>query len=171
MALEFQSVLRDKFHALSRKRLLVTVLAAGALYLAVTSGHQHRWTSGDAAVFLSGENPVHAPWLPETGGVFYSKDMALFYRTFFQNPHASWRYVLGFEPTMMPAEDLAVYRELALSFGAYSAYGPWVQKMTAGDRLIVEHPSSSTPKIEGLEWCHVAPGIWSGRLPRKKEQQ
>ena len=34
--------------------------------------------------------------------------MSQFYRFFFKYPHGDWRYVLGFEPTLMTAENLAI---------------------------------------------------------------
>jgi hypothetical protein len=51
------------------------------------------------------EHPELEGWMPDNGGIFYSVDMTLFYQTFFKNPNADWRYILGFEPTLMTDED------------------------------------------------------------------
>ena len=69
----------------------------------------------------------------------------------------------------MPPEDLAIYRKIQWNYYAYQAYEPWVKKMRPQDRLIIRRPAEQEPKIKGLEWHYAATGIWSGRLPRKKE--
>ena len=63
-------------------------------------------------------------WLPEPGGIFYSAQMGFFYNTFYRNPQAEWRYILGLEPALMPEDDLKIYRDIQLSGGAVKAVGP-----------------------------------------------
>ena len=89
--------------------------------------------------------------------------MAIFYNMFYKNPKAPWRYILGFEPGIMPSEDLAIYRHIQLEFGPAS-FAPWVRKMRPIDRLIIFEPSDKEPQIKELEWYHAGDYIWVGRL-------
>jgi len=92
--------------------------------------------------------------------------MSTFYHTFFKNPNGDWRYILGFEPTFMPAEDLKIYRNIQWNYGETKAYLPWVKKMRPEDRLALLKGPSNKPDLKGLEWHYAAGGIWLGRLPR-----
>lgn len=164
IALEFEEYLKTTLDTSSWKRVVVTLAAACALFVSVTSDYGGRWTQSMSLQYLSAENPMHKEWLPEKNGIAYSDDMTLFYQTFYANPHAEWRYILGFEPTMMPAKDLAVYRRIQWNFGAPESYTPWVDKMKLEDRLILRR--SYKPAIKKLDWNLTASGIWIGRLPR-----
>ena len=103
----------------SRRSGLLVVLALGA-------DVNQRWTQQVGRPFLSRQNPTHAPWLPEPGGVAYSSEMGVFYALFFANPDGPWRYALGFEPALMRPEDYAVYRDVKRSRGDFAAYVPWL---------------------------------------------
>lgn len=166
MAQEFEEALNVKMDILSWRRVLLAIVVGAAFYISATSDINSRWTSNLTTEYLSPENPKQASWLPEPGGIIYSDDMTIFYQTFFKNPHAPWRYILGFEPTMMPREDLAILRKIQWNFGAYEAFEPWVKKMRPRDRLIIRRGPDTPPKIAGLEWYYAATGIWIGRLPR-----
>jgi hypothetical protein len=89
--------------------------------------------------------------------------MGVFYQTFYKNPHAPWRYILGFEPTFMPPDDLQIYRNIQRNFGAYKAYQPWVKKMRPEDRLVIRSGPAAAPGVEGLEWHYTARDLWLGR--------
>ena len=82
----------------SGKRLLVTLGLAAGVFLGMTSDRGSRWTWNAAKQYLTQNDPVLAGWLPESGGIIYSVDMTVFNDTFFKNPAAPWRYVLGFDP-------------------------------------------------------------------------
>ncbi len=128
----------------------------------------NRWTGNLTIEYLSAEDPRQSPWLPEPGGIIYSDEMGVFYQTFLKNPHAPWRYILGFEPAWMPPEDLNIYRKIQWNFGAAEAFKPWVDKMRPQDRLIIRRAAENKPQIPGLEWYYAATGTWIGRLPRQK---
>jgi hypothetical protein len=145
------------------RRVGVTAALGSSLVFAVTSDLGSRWTSALNIEFLSQDDPEMAPWLPEKGGILYSADMTIFYQTFFKNPNASWRYILGFESTFMPAEDLAIYRNIQRNFGSYKSFEPWVKKMKPADRLAIRSSLSTAPDIPGLEWHYTAREIWLGR--------
>lgn len=165
IALEFEEYLKASMDSSSWKRAGLTVVVACALFISVTNDYGGRWTQSMSVQYLSADNPEHKKWLPEKGGIVYSDDMTVFYQTFYANPHADWRYILGFEPTMMPPDDLAIFRKIQWNYGANEAYDPWVKKMRPEDRLILRRPSM--PAIKGLEWNLTVTGIWIGRLPKK----
>jgi hypothetical protein len=103
--------------------------------------------------------------LPEKGGIFYDVDMFFFYQTFFKNPNAEWRYMVGYEPILMPAEDLMTYQNIVWSNRDPRAYQPWVDKMRPEDRLAIRPGNIPPPQVLHLEWNFVR-GLWIGRLPR-----
>lgn len=147
-------------------RLIAAGVASGALLLSITSDLDSRWTSNLTKEYLSPETPDIAGWLPEPGGIIYSDSMSVFYDTFFENPTAPWRYILGFEATFMPREDLETLRKIQWNFGTPAAYLPWIQKMKPADRLIFKRPLAGKPDLPQLEWHYGATETWIGRLPR-----
>ena len=169
LALVFQQQFERYLAFDSPRRLLITLgLAAGA-FLATTSDLNSRWTYNLTNQYLTEQDPALAGWLPDLGGIIYSGDMRVFDFTFFKNPAAPWRYVLGFEPGLMRPEDLAVMRRVAWNFGDVRAYEPWVKKLRSEDRLIIRASTSHithTPDLPQLEWRFAANDYWIGRLPR-----
>jgi hypothetical protein len=167
MALELEDFLKNYMDSLSVKRVWITLAVACVLFLSITADHNGRWTntSATSVKYLSEENPEHKKWLPGKDGIVYSDAMHIFYQTFYENPHADWRYILGFEPTMMPKDDLAIFRKIQISNRSVESYEPWVKKMRPEDRLVL--PSMSKPMIKELEWNNTIPGTWIGRLPIK----
>jgi hypothetical protein len=148
------------------RRLLITVgLGLGVAFMFIADNNS-RWTKALSIEYLSEADPEMKPWLPEPGGILYSSDMSIFYQTFFRNPHARWRYLLGFEPTFMPPDDLRIYRGIQQNLGSYQAYEPWVRKMRPPDRMAIRSDSPTPPSISGLEWHYTAREIWIGRTPR-----
>jgi hypothetical protein len=148
-------------------RLYLPVLAAAGLYLSATTDVDGRWTNTLSVEYLNAADPEVAPWLPLGDGIIYCSNMDVFYQTFFKNPHASWRYILGFEPTFMPEEDLAILRAIEFNHGAPLAYLPWVKKMRPQDRLVIRTSSGRAPGVPGLEWHYAAKDTWIGRQPVK----
>ncbi len=165
IALEFEQYLKTTMDSSSWKRVGLTLAVACVLFISITSDYGSRWTQSMSVQYLSADNPEHKEWLPGKGGIVYSDDMTIFYQMFYANPHADWRYMLGFEPTMMPIEDLAILRRIQWNYSAHDAYEPWVKKMQPEDRLILRR--SFKPPIRELEWNPTVPGTWVGRLPRK----
>ncbi len=129
-----------------------------------------RWTSNLHIEYLEADNPDLDGWLPDEGGILYSDRMIVFYQTYYKNPHADWRYILGFEASFMPEEDLKVYRGIQWNRGDPRTFEPWVQKMQMEDRLVYLGSSSKEPDIKGLEWHYGVTDTWIGRLPRPQDQ-
>ena len=147
---------------------LTGLLLGVALFFTATADVDDVWSNGDYIDPLRLDNPEHQAWLPEAGGILYSGSMFTYYYTFFENPHADWRYMLGHEPALMPQEDLRIYRDLTFySPRPDAVYQPWVDKMTAADRLVLT--KDARPRLPDLEWKKIAYRTWSGRLPGKED--
>lgn len=137
-----------------------------ALFINVTVDAGSRWSNSDFVDPLSMDDPAHKEWLPDPGGILYSESMITYYRTFYENPHGPWRYMLGHEPALMPQEDLDTFREIQFySYTLDHLYKPWVEKMTQADRLVLTRSKSNEPEIQDLEWSYVAFDTWVGRKP------
>lgn len=165
VACDVQTLLQLRFKPDSLKRLGLVAGLAVTTYLASTNDINSRWTwtLTKTYSYLKQSDPEVADWLPDKGGIFYSASMITFYDTFFKNPHGDWRYILGYEPAIMPREDFEVYHKIMWNFGDIKAYQPWVDKMRRADRLVIS--AASKPKIPELEWTNAILGFWVGRLP------
>lgn len=166
MALELQDHCLRLLPAQAVRRLALTAALAVALFFAFTADLGGRYTSTLTNEYLTESDPEMDAWLPEDGGIVYSADMGVFYQTYFKNPQARWKYILGFEATFMPPEDLQIYRNIQWNFYSHAGYEPWVKKMRPEDRLILKSTSTTPPNIAGLDWKYVARQTWIGRLPR-----
>ena len=167
MAMEFEAILESRLARESLRSAALACVAAAGVYIATTRDIGDRWTKDLTVEYLTPDVPEMKPWLPETGGIIYSADMEVFFRTFYKNPHADWKYILGFEPGVMPQEDLEILRKIQWNLFTPKAYEPWVKKMRPQDRMILLQGASAPPNIGGLEWHYAASDTWIGRLPRK----
>ncbi len=164
---DLQLLLEARFAADSFKRLALTGGLAAATFLAVTNDGGSRWTYNLTQQYLTtAEHPELKGWMPEKGGILYSAEMTIFYQTFFKNPNGDWRYILGYEPALMPREDFNVYHSILWNFGDAKAYEPWVEKMRPLDRLVIRGGRTAPPNVPQLDWEYGVSGIWIGRVPR-----
>jgi hypothetical protein len=164
---ELDFLFAAKFVADSLRRLWLVLILSVAAFFAVTSDLNSRYTKNLDWSYLSvTEHPEITDWMPDAGGILYSPDMSIFYQTFYKNPTANWRYLVGYEPALMPADDFKIYQEIFLQNGDAKAYEPWVKKMQPADRLVMRAGKNERPGIAGLEWDYAVPGIWIGRTPR-----
>lgn len=168
IATEIEFLFLARFAADSLRRLLLTLILALATFLAVTSDLNGRWTQSLTWQFLTPEVPELAGWMPEPGGIFYCADMSVFYQTFYKNPNGDWRYQLGYEPALMPAEDFETYHKILWNAGDVKAYAPWVAKLKPADRLVIRGTRSGPPNIPQLEWNYGVSGLWLGRTPHQQ---
>jgi hypothetical protein len=163
---DLQLLLQGRFAADSFKRLALAGGLAAMTFLAITNDSGSRWTNNLTQQYLTQDNPDLNGWLPEKGGILYSADMTIFYQTFFKNPNADWRYILGYEPGFMSDEDFKVYHSIMWNSGDAKAYEPWLKKMRPADRLVMRGGRGSPPNLPQLEWEYGVSGIWIGRTPR-----
>jgi len=145
------------------RRLALATAAGLAAILLISTGDEGRWS--EPARTLPAAVPGAQSWLPEAGGILYASDMALFYDLYFQNPHGKWRYMVGFEPTMMPPEDLATFQNILLEPDNPAAYAPWIVKLRPQDRLFLRANRQPQSVFPGLQWYRVERNLWSGRKP------
>ncbi|MFA5206324.1 MAG: hypothetical protein WC708_18155 [Lentisphaeria bacterium] len=162
LALELQPVLIRALPRHAWGRLAVAAGAAGLLLLVLVPDRGGRWTQNLLVERITAADPDQRPWLPGPGGIVYSDNMNIFYETFYENPQGDWKYVLGFEPGWMPADDLRILRDIQ-RFQGGKCFQPWVRKMRPQDRLILAAGPEAPPSVEGLEWHYAAKNRWSGR--------
>ena len=165
LAAEVDAALAPRLDWSRIRPLALTGFVAAGVFISSTRDLGGRWSSG-AADFVTPQTKDIEGWLPESGGWVYSSELPVFFRMFYKNPHADWRYVLGFEPGIMRPEDFAVLRNIQLNWFAAQSYEPWVSKMRPQDRLILLQGKDAPPTINVLEWHFTAPDIWIGRTPR-----
>jgi hypothetical protein len=163
MAGEIDEAIGTLWVATSLQRLVACGCIVLPLYLLSTNDMGRRYTNWAAEPFFDGSKPELKDWTPGKGGIFYADNMQFFYNTFYKNPQGDWRYMVGFEPALMPPDDLKIYREIHRSDGNPDAYQPWIKKMRPEDRLAVAR--SAQPGLPPLEWKQGGPGLWIGRLP------
>ncbi len=163
---DVQALMESRLPFDSFRRLALACGIAGTTFLIFTNDIGSRWTQNLTWAFLTPDQPELAGWMPGKGGVLYTADMTIFYQTFFKNPDGDWKYIVGYEPAFMPADDFKVYHSVHWNLGDAKAYAPWVKKMTPADRLVIRGGRGEAPNIPQLEWNYGASGIWIGRLPR-----
>lgn len=162
MAVELQRALEEWIPEEAPRRMLLAAVCGVAALLACSAT-----VRGGRAVerpFLALGAPGAEPMLPDPGGILYSDDMRLFFQLFYSRPQAPFRYMVGFEPGLMPPEDLATFRQITAARTPEN-FAPWLAKMTPRDRLILRS-TEGQPPIPGLEWTQMTRSLWSGRLPR-----
>lgn len=147
----------------SKSAVLLAGCATMALFLTLTGNRGDRWTASEEGRHLRYDDAAVRPWLPDAGGILYANSMGIFYDTFFENPGAPFRYAVGFEPGLMPADDLAIFRDIQSRNGADAAFLPWVAKLRPSDRLAVVRPGGPLPVLPGMEWTQPFAGLWLGR--------
>jgi hypothetical protein len=173
MALELRAPLMRRFPRAAPRRLALVGVLCATCFALYTRDNNGRWSNSLHTERLSLTDPAapakpssYADWMPETGGILYSDNMQVFYSTFYANPDAKWRYILGFEPGWMPEADLKTYRNIQWAEGQYEAYQPWINKMRPQDRLVLAQPFP--PALPALEWRRATREVWIGRLRRPK---
>jgi hypothetical protein len=163
MAGEIDEAIPTLLNATSLQRLIACGFILAPLYLDSTNDLGRRYTDCLTEPFVDGSHSQLKGWMPGKGGIFYADNMQFFFNTFYKNPQGDWRYMLGFEPALMPPDDLKIYREIHRSQGSAESYQPWIRKMRPEDRLAVGR--GAQPNLPGLEWKEGAAGVWIGRLP------
>ncbi len=152
------------FNWFSFSRCAVGIAAVALFYASLTANQGGRWSDALKREYVLIDDPETQVGLPDGDGIIYSTSMAVFYQTFFKYPQAPWRYILGCEAAVMPADDLEIYRRIQWNHGAVELYQPWVEKMKPQDRMWLVLGLGETPKVEGLKWTKMTSRIWSGRV-------
>jgi hypothetical protein len=161
MAIEIETALEEKTAADDRRRVVAALVLGTAALLAV-SGPFRPAPLADRPYLVLG-SPSVDPQLPDPGGILYTDDMRVFYQLFALHPRAPWRYIVGYEPALMPPGDLATLRRI-LAARTGPNFEPWVVRMQPADRLVLRS-LEGVPPIPGLEWVPVGQAVWIGRVP------
>ena len=167
VAAELSEALAAGLAADSPRRLAVVAAVAAVFVLTLSANVGGRFSRGEgrrfATLFGSGERAA----LPDPGGILYADSMDFFFQGFYRLPKAPWRYLVGFESSIMPPDDRALFRRMLEAHPAHppELYAPWVGRMTPQDRLVLETSGpGDPPPISGLAWTFVPPTFWSGRV-------
>lgn len=147
--------------SMRRARLGAVILFS--LLLLCKNDYEGRWTVPMKVDYISADKKELEGWLPGDGGIIYTAHMSVFYQTFYKNPQANWRYILGYEPALMPPEDFKTLRNIQWNDGDSRAYQPWLDKIRPQDRLVFIGNSRAQPELPGFEWIYAATDRWIGR--------
>jgi hypothetical protein len=150
------------------RRLGAVSLASAVFVLVVGADTDGRWARPHDLKWVALFDPTHRPAFPDPGGLLYADSMDFFFQGFYRQPDAPWRYVVGFEQSIMPPEDRRVLRALMASrpLRPGHLFEPWIRRMRPEDRLLLEGQGAhDRPQLRDLEWTFVPPTFWSGRKP------
>ena len=166
MALVLQDLLVESLPETSYRRFAAAAAACAVCLVAWSADVDNRWQPQHRK-YLALFNPAARVALPDPGGILYSDDMTVFFQGIYRLPNAPWRYLLGFEPGLMPPQDLQLYRAMTDRRNRVpELYEVWVRRMRKEDRMILETTGiHDPPPIPGLEWAFLPPSYWSGRVP------
>ncbi len=161
---DLQLILEARLSFDSPKRLALAVGLAVMTFLATTNNSSSGWTQNTDTGYLTQDNRTSKAGCRTRAASSIPPTSSSFSRRFSKNPTADWKYILGFEPALMPDEDFAVYRTIRGTHGKAWAFLPWVNKMRPQDRLMIR--GGGQPPLSQLEWKYdEGSDIWIGRLP------
>ena len=158
LTIQFEEMAVSFWDSRALRRVAACGFIAIAVFLDASNDPDERFTFNLREATLDASDRALQGWLPEPGGIFYN--------TFYKNPQAPWRYVLGLEPALMPDDDLKILRRIEFNHGAAKAYEPWIAKMRPADRLAIY--SAFKPALPQLEWTNAVGETWLGKLPSQK---
>ncbi|MDR1010171.1 MAG: hypothetical protein LBM04_03405 [Opitutaceae bacterium] len=138
----------------------VAIVALATLYSGLTSDLGSRYTRSRKDSLLTRPLDEFEGVLPDQGGILYSSRMDIFYKLYYRNPKDHYRFILAFEPGLMPPDDLKVLRRVQFSDGLLDEYTDWMAKMTPKDRIVFYYPAK--PEQEGMEFSKFY-SFWIGR--------
>lgn len=143
-----------------RIRYCLALFVCVTLFFLSTHDEKGRYSERVMDEAIDFANPQLAGWAPKPDSLIYSNTMLIFYMHYFAYPNATWKYVVGFESSLMPKDDLKVLRNLHYNFSHGREFAPWVAKMRPQDRLITRN---LIPGVEGIEWIQAARKFYIGR--------
>lgn len=145
--------------------LFLFILISNAILIPQANWDQRKERQGKIADFSKMEL---SDYRPDDGGIVYNDSMATFYLNYFENPDARYRYVIGFEPAIVPAENRSVFRDIVYTDFHFKSYEPWIKKLTNKDRIFTTVDISKN--YPQLDWIKAANKLWIGKLPKQHEE-
>ena len=147
--------------------LWLAAFSAGVLFMGTTADIGGRYTQNLKSPLLTKPVDDFRAQLPDEGGILYTLDMTVFYKLYYRMPDLKFRFSTGFEPGFMRPEDLKVFRAVQFNENLLDSYGPWIQKMTPKDRLIIYYPVRPVwPEMEFTQFYSA----WIGKKVVQKEK-
>jgi hypothetical protein len=143
------------------QKILVAGCVMAAFFACLASDRGGRYSAPLVNHFYTKADSELEAAMPEPGGIIYTIDMEFFYHMYFRFPHGPWKYLVGFEPGMLPPKDLEIFRSVQMQEGWINAYAPWIDRMKPADRLVVQ--SVSKPEWPGMEFRYITRQRWTGR--------
>ncbi len=144
-------------------RFAVLAVCGLALLPASLRNIDGRWSLYKHLVAMELKPLEHQGWMPGEDGIVYSSDSSVFFCLYFLQPHAPWRYALGYAPSLMTVENLDVLRLIQWNYSDARTFTRWTEKMRPQDRMVFSGVPEQRPAIKALEWHYVEPGFWFGR--------
>ena len=142
------------------RRLLFLVILVAAILLIPSYSWGNRKEMSSYSVDFTKEEFVS--FKPLDGGIIYNDSMRHFYVQYYAEPDGKYKYILGFEPAIMPLEDKKVFRDISYSQFHYKAYKPWVDKLTKKDRLFASVDLSDY--YPQLDWIKASNKLYIGKI-------
>ncbi len=149
---------------------IVTAIILITIFLTIgLSKKNDHWSDNPIAFqsILNNDLKQDPAWLPKASGTVYSNSMGAFYNLFYLYPKADWKYLVGFEPGMMPEQLYQTYLDYR-KHRTYESLLPWTDTMSSNDRLVVLADQKYKPTLTNLEWKFFRPFYWFGRIPVQK---
>lgn len=163
VARQVEAWMEDEVPSTLFTRGAVVLAVSAAATLAISADTGRRWSSENWKVFAPVFRKENRSWLPAPGGIAYNSSMNIFYVALYQDPMLSYRFIQGFEPGMMPDDDLQILRTMQEAGVSDESLVPWARKLRPIDRLVITRNSPTEPKVPGIEWLSPTPGVWLGR--------
>lgn len=162
-----QTVLLLEHLHLNRLRLwMLTAGACSVVFLTVSANIDGRYSGTQRSVLLTLPKDRLLPLMPTDRGVLYGNSMHFFYQLYWRFPETKWRYLLGFEPAMMPPDELRAFRIAQYNNGNFDpVYKSWAKQMTDDDRLMMY--SDGEPNYPDMSFEAIGNQIWIGKVCRK----
>lgn len=142
-----------------KKVLFVTIMVSAVIIIP-----SHKWNNKKerANYFVDFSRKEFSDFKPSDNGIIYNDSMRHFYHQYFTDPKAKYKYILGFEPAIMPDDDKKTFREITYSDFHFKAYEPWINKLTEKDRIFASVDLSSN--YPQLDWIKVSKNLYIGKI-------
>ncbi len=147
------------------RRLLWTSILCATLTLATIADHGRRWSNETWRTYAPVFAPQNRQWLPDPGGILYNDSMNVFYLGLYLNPWLNYRFLLGYEPALLPDAELKTLRNIQWQGASDPSLAPWIMRLRDIDRILITR-RGPPPNYPALEWYAPMPGVWIGRRPQ-----
>jgi hypothetical protein len=169
LALKISDLIKNSDSLASpRVRYCLTIFFCVLLIFVYTHDAGGRFSNTSFFSAVQFDDPQLHGWEPGEDGIIYSDNMTAFYAHYYAYPNAKWKYAIGYEPVLMPEENLVVYRDILFHNRRDHSFEPWIKKMRPQDRIFT---SKILNGYKDIEWIRGSLHFMIGRLKQKNEQK